>query len=300
VKSPYKSAPSVASGRLCIALAAVFWSTSGAFTKLLTQPTALGMNEPPIAPLLIACCRVFFAGSLLVPLLRRRDLTLRPMMLVTGICFASMNALYVTALADSSQGASANAAWLQYTAPMWMYLVSVWLLGEPADWRGAVVLGFGLTGVAVIVWGGWQNDNLLIVAIGLGSGVTFAGVMIGLRVLREVSSRWLTVFNHLFSAVVLVPFLWGSTLPSASQLIVLFFFGGLQMALPYWLVARGLRSVSPQEAGTITLLEPLLTPVWAYLVSPDTEMPTPYTFLGGVLILGALAWRYWPFRSTSA
>jgi drug/metabolite transporter (DMT)-like permease len=290
----------VASGRLCIALAAVFWSTSGAFTKLLTQPTALGVNEPSIAPLLIACCRVFFAGSLLVPLLRRRDLTFRPMMLVTGICFASMNALYVTALADSSQGASANAAWLQYTAPMWMYLVSVWLLGEPADRRGAIVLGIGLAGVAVIVWGGWQNDNLLIVAIALGSGVTFAGVMIGLRVLREVSPRWLTVFNHLFSAVVLVPFLWGSTLPSASQLIVLFFFGGLQMALPYWLVARGLRSVSPQEAGTITLLEPLLTPVWAYLVSPDTEMPTSYTFLGGVLILGALAWRYWPFRSTSA
>ncbi len=300
MKSPYESASSVASGRLCIALAAVFWSTSGAFTKLLTQPTALGVNEPSIAPLLIACCRVFFAGSLLVPLLRRRDLTFRPMMLVTGICFASMNALYVTALADSSQGASANAAWLQYTAPMWMYLVSVWLLGEPADRRGAIVLGIGLAGVAVIVWGGWQNDNLLIVAIALGSGVTFAGVMIGLRVLREVSPRWLTVFNHLFSAVVLVPFLWGSTLPSASQLIVLFFFGGLQMALPYWLVARGLRSVSPQEAGTITLLEPLLTPVWAYLVSPDTEMPTSYTFLGGVLILGALAWRYWPFRSTSA
>jgi drug/metabolite transporter (DMT)-like permease len=96
-----------------------------------------------------------------------------------------------------------------------------------------------------------------------------------------------------------VPILWGSALPAASQLVVLFFFGALQMALPYWLVARGLRSVSPQEAGTITLLEPLLTPVWAYLVSPDTEMPTGYTFVGGALILGALAWRYWPFRSAA-
>src|SRR5262249_52374192 len=163
------------------------------------------VNEPRIEPLLIACCRVFFAGSLLVPLLRRRDLTFRPMMLFTGLCFAAMNALYVIALADNSQGASANAAWLQYTAPMWMYLVGVWLLGEPADRRGAVVLGVGLTGVAVIVWGGWQNDNLLVVAIALGSGVTFAGVMIGLRVLRGVSSRWLTVFNQLFSAFVLIP-----------------------------------------------------------------------------------------------
>jgi len=38
------------------------------------------------------------------------------------------------------------------------------------------------------------------------------------------------------------------------------------MGLPYWLMARGLRTVSAQEAGTITLLEPLLNPLWAYLV----------------------------------
>jgi drug/metabolite transporter (DMT)-like permease len=290
----------VAQCRLCIVLAAVLWSTSGVFTNLLTQPTALGVNEPPVPARVIACCRVFFAGLLLVPLLRRRDFAFRPMMLVTGLCFALMNVLYVTALADSSKGASANAVWLQYTAPMWMYLVSVWLLGEPADRRGAVVLAVGLAGVAVILWGGWQSDNLLVVAIALGSGVAFAGVMIGLRVLRDVSSRWLTVFDHLFGALVLLPFLWGSTRPTAAQLVVLFFFGGLQMSLPYWLVARGLRSVSPQEAGTIILLEPLLTPVWAYLVAPEKETPTGYTLAGGALILGALAWRYWPFRSAPA
>ena len=102
--------------------------------------------------------------------------------------------------------------------------------------------------------------------------------------------------NHLFSAFVLIPFLWGKTLPTPPQLVVLFFFGAFQMSLPYWLVARSLRSVSPQEAGTITLLEPLLTPVWAYLVSPGTETPTAYTVVGGALILGALTWRYWPFR----
>jgi len=286
----------VANGRLCIVLAAVLWSTSGAYTKLLTTPTSLLLNEPSIPPLMIACCRVFFAGAVLLPALRRRDLSFRPMMLATALSFALMNALYVTALADSSQGASANAALLQYTAPIWMYIVSVCLLGEPADGRGAVVLCIGLAGVAVIVWGGWQNDNLLVVAIALGSGVTFAGVMIGLRVMRDVSSRALTVFNLLFSGFVLMPFLWGSAFPAPAQLVLLLIFGTSQMALPYWLVARGLRSVSPQEAGTITLLEPLLTPVWAYLVSPDTETPTIYTFIGGTLILGALAWRYWPFR----
>jgi drug/metabolite transporter (DMT)-like permease len=52
--------------------------------------------------------------------------------------------------------------------------------------------------------------------------------------------------------------------------------------------------VSPQDAGTISLLEPLLNPLWAYLISG--EQPSLYTLGGGAFILGALAWRYWPRR----
>jgi drug/metabolite transporter (DMT)-like permease len=74
--------------------------------------------------------------------------------------------------------------------------------------------------------------------------------------------------------------------------MTLFLFGSLQMGLPYWLVARGLRSVSPQEAGAITLLEPILNPIWAYLVSG--EIPDKFTWIGGGFIVGALLWRYWP------
>ena len=53
-------------------------------------------------------------------------------MLGTAICFAAMNALYVTAMAI---GSAANAVFLQYTAPMWMILVGVFWLKEPADRR---------------------------------------------------------------------------------------------------------------------------------------------------------------------
>jgi drug/metabolite transporter (DMT)-like permease len=85
--------------------------------------------------------------------------------------------------------------------------------------------------------------------------------------------------------------------PTAAQLVVLALFGAVQMGLAYWLVARGLRVVSPQEAGTITLLEPLLNPLWAYLISGET--PSTFTFIGGLFILGALAWRYWPTPSSA-
>ncbi|HWY87160.1 MAG TPA: DMT family transporter [Gemmataceae bacterium] len=297
------SVPSLARGRFYIVLAAILWSTGGAFTKILTQDTFVGVNEPPVdslaidayhVPVQIACYRALFAGLFLVPTLRRRDLSFRPVMIWMGLSFAAMNALFVTAMA---LGPSANAILLQYSAPLWMYLAAVFLLGEPSDRRGTITLAIGLGGIAVIVLGGWQTGDLTIIAIALGSGFTYAGVLIGLRVLRQESSNWLTVWNHLLGGLILVPLLISLRPPTPGQFAVLFFYGSLQMGLPYWLVARGLRVVSPQEAGTITLLEPILNPVWAYLVSPRTEVPGPFTYLGGAMILGALAWRYWPRRA---
>jgi DME family drug/metabolite transporter len=292
------SVPSAAQGRLLIALAAVLWSTSGAFTKLLTKDTFLHLNDPVLPGLLIAFYRALFAGMALLPTLRPRDISFQWAMVATALCFAIMNALYVVAMAI---GSAANAVLLQYTAPMWMYLASVYWLGEPADSRSSVALIAGLAGIGVILYGGWQSAQVTAIVIALGSGLAYAGVILGLRVLREASPRWLTVVNHLTGALVLLPFLllYVHTTPSWTQLGVMFVFGSTQMALPYWLAARGLRAVSPQEAGTLTLLEPLLNPLWAYLVSPQSETPSLYTLAGGACIVGALAWRYWPRRKVN-
>jgi drug/metabolite transporter (DMT)-like permease len=198
-------------------------------------------------------------------------------------------------------GPAANAILLQYTAPLWLFLVGVCLLGEPADRRGVVSLVIGLLGIAVIVMGGLAaqsggDSQLLILLLGLGSGATYAGVLLGLRAQRNASPVWLTVVNHLFSGIVLLPFVWSLGLPTLPQLAWLALFGTLQMGVPYALMAQGLRTVSPQEASTLSLLEPVLVPVWAYLVAPQKEQPTVVLFVGGACILGALAYRYWPTR----
>jgi drug/metabolite transporter (DMT)-like permease len=289
-------ASALLAGRLYVLLAALLWSTSGGFTKLLREQTGAGLNEPPVDPLHIAFFRVLFGGLVLVVFVRPKDVIFRSATAATVLSFAAMNLLFVWAM---SVGTAANAILLQYTAPMWMYLASVLCLGERADRRGAVSLVIGLCGIATIVWGGWHGGQLKVVSIALGSGVAFAGVLIGLRAQRGSSPTWLTVVNHLGGALVLLPWVVQLPMPSWPQLFVLFCFGALQMGLPYWLMARGLRTVSPQEAGTLTLLEPLLNPLWAYLVSPGTEAPNAYTLLGGGCILGALAYRYWPRGSDS-
>jgi drug/metabolite transporter (DMT)-like permease len=281
--------PTVAQGRLLILAGTLLWSIGGLLTKLLTMNSPLDLNVPRLPGETIALYRVLFAGLVLLPALRRSDLSFRPAMGAMVLSFAAMNYLYLKAVAE---GSAADAVILQYTAPMWMYLGSVWLLGESADRRGSVALALGLLGVGVILCGGWGGANLPVLALGLGSGVAYAGVILFLRLLRGESSRWLTILNHLGAAILLIQFGLSGPKPTVPQFALLVAFGGVQMALPYWLVARGMRSVSPQEAGTIMLLEPLLNPLWVYLAVG--EAPSVYTVAGGAFILGALAWRYWP------
>ncbi len=290
--------PSLAHGRLCIVSAALLWSTSGAFTKVLTVPTFVGAHEPPIEsvalagtqyPVQIAFYRALFAGLALLPMVRRKNLSIRPLMVLMVLCFAAMNLTFISAQA---LGKAANAILLQYTAPLWMYLAVVFWGGERPERRGTISLALGMLGIAVILAGGWQEGDLLVILIALTSGLTYAAVLLCLRALRKESSSWLTVWNHLLSALILVPLMIDLQPPTGLQYLVLVLFGACQMGLAYWLMARGLRVVPPQEAGTLTLLEPLLNPVWAFLVAG--EVPHGFTFVGGAIILAGLAWRYWP------
>ena len=308
------SAPSVFQARACLVLAAILWSSGSFFMRILREPTPLGLDKRHLSPLQIAFFRALFAGLVMVPLLRRRDLVFRPVMGGMVVTFATMSGLYMSAL---GLGPAANAIFLQNTAPLWVCILGVLLLGETVGRRAWQAVALGAVGAVVIVAGNWPRDlpaaeqqtQIFILFMGAGSGVVYAGVVLFLRVLRAYSPAWLVFLNHLGSATALGLFVlltsgaaaWLDwvTMPTPRQLAVLAVFGTVQMATPYWLFARGLRTVGPQEAGIITLLEPLLNPVWAYLITPEKDTPTGPMLAGGALILGALIWRYVPTRASA-
>jgi drug/metabolite transporter (DMT)-like permease len=306
--------PSVAGARACLVIAAVLWSLGSVFMRLLGEPLGLGLDEPRLTPLQIAFYRGLIGGLVVLSLVRRGDVTFRPMMLGMMVTFAVMSGLYLSAL---GLGPAANAIFLQNTAPVWVTVFAVLILGEPTDRRSWQAVCIGAAGAVVIVAGNWPRNlpadeghtQILILCMGVGSGVVYAWVVLFLRVLRDRSAGWLVSLNLLGTAITLGLFVlvcYGPaafaswvTAPTARQLAVLAVFGAVQMALPYWLFTRGLRTVSSQEAGIITLVEPLLNPLWAYLISPGKDTPTVPMLAGGALILLALVWRYMPPRKRS-
>lgn len=298
---------SVVAARGLLVLAAVLWSSGSLFSRLLTEDTGLGLESPRLTPIQIAFWRGLFAGLSLLPLVRWTQVRVRPPMAAMVCCFAAMSGLYVSALV---LGNAANAIFLQNTAPVWVYLIGVYVLGHAADNRTFRAMMLAMVGAGVIVAGNWPRHltgdaltrEVEILLMAVGSGLLYAFVVLFLNQLKAESPAWLMVLNLVGSAAVLgvvvcarggwPAFLAWVRTPTAAQLGFLAVFGFLQMAMAYWLFARSLRAVSPQEAGLITLLEPVLNPVWAYLIAPDRETPTVWTCVGGGVLLLALAWRY--------
>jgi drug/metabolite transporter (DMT)-like permease len=306
-----QSATSLLSARLTLVLAAVLWSAGSFFTRVLTADTPFHLDQPRLTPVQIAFWRGIFAGLALLPLLRRIDIRYQPLMPFMVVCFSVMSGLYLSAL---GLGNAANAILLQNSAPVWVYLIGVYWLGHTPDSRSLRSTILGMIGAATLVVGNWptnlsgdeQTAQIQILLMGAGSGLTYAGVVLFLNRLKHESAAWLMVLNLLGSALCLGTFVllrdgvdsfrdWVFA-PTPNQLGFLLVFGVFQMALPYWLFARGLKTVSALEAGIITLLEPILNPVWAYLIAPERETPTRWTWIGGGMLLAALVWRYVPAR----
>ncbi len=166
-----------------------------------------------------------------------------------------------------------------------------------------------MVGIVGIVYGTYSPEPKAQQAImfGLLSGLLYAGVAVTIRYLSKHDPIWLATLN-LSSAFVLSVaialfghLLEGSFIPIAKGdpasiaipyqnwwcMLWLFLFGAVQLAIPYCLFGAGLNSISAQEAGLITLLEAVCSPVWTYLLFGET--PAIPIIWGGALLLFAMS-----------
>jgi drug/metabolite transporter (DMT)-like permease len=74
---------------------------------------------------------------------------------------------------------------------------------------------------------------------------------------------------------------------AAGDLAVIGFLGVFQIGLAYLFLVRGVARVSALESSLLLLLEPVLSPLWAWLL--HGERPTAWALVGGGVILAATA-----------
>jgi drug/metabolite transporter (DMT)-like permease len=262
-------------GRLLIAAAAVLWSTGGAAIKLSSLNGAQ-----------LAGGRAVVAGLVLFLVLPSSRVRWTRDVWIAGSAYAATCVLFVYANTLTTAG---NAIFIQNVAPVWVLVVAPLALREQATFRERVTLPISLLGCALFFVEapavGGMTGNL----IALGASFTYATLLIYYRKLRLEDGIAATVCGSVIIALVMAPFALDGPVPTTTDWLVLLHLGAIQQAGAVLLYVRGIREVTALSGALMVYLEPVLSPVWAFLLVG--ERLTPLAIGGGVLIVGAALWR---------
>jgi drug/metabolite transporter (DMT)-like permease len=267
---------SAARARLWLLGAAFLWSLAGVFIKFL-----------PLPPLTIVFYRSLFAGLFFLIFFERSHGWPAGALLLS---VASYTAAISSFVAANKLTTAANAIVLQYTAPIFVFLIVGFLFRERIGVSTWAALATGMTGIIIIFAGSAGQPDFAGVGVALLSGVLFSLYMISLRFLKSVPPASLTCFTNLACCLLLLPFVAGELSLSRAECAVIAVMGVVQLGIPYWLFSRAVQQIPVHEASLIVLIEPVLNPVWVALAVG--ELPALPTLVGGVLILAGLALRY--------
>jgi drug/metabolite transporter, DME family len=217
---------------------------------------------------------------------------------LVGVAYAGCLTLFVLA---NRLTTAANTIFLQSTAPLYLVFLGPWLLREPTrrqDLAFLLAVGVGLsfffvgTEQPVATAPDPVKGNALACLSGLFWAVTVCGLRwMGASEGRHGSPTAAVVAGNLTALVVALPFALPVGAHSLGDWGLLLYLGVFQIALAYVFVTRAIRTIPALEASLLLLLEPVLNPIWAWLV--HGERPGAWALLGGGIILTATTVKAW-------
>lgn len=184
---------------------------------------------------------------------------------------------------------AANAILLQYTAPVWVALLSAALLGERATRADWITIAAALGGMTLFFQDGLTSGHALGNALALISGICFGGMIVALRRQKAGSAVESIILGNLLAFAIGLPWILRAPALPAAGISALLALGVVQLGFSYWLYTRAIKHVTALEAVLIPVIEPILNPVWALLVLG--ERPSSWALVGGTIVLGAVVAR---------
>lgn len=259
---------------LLLAGTATMWSLGGLLIK------SVDTN-----PLAIAGSRSAIAVVLLFLVLKKPKMTWSFAQIGAALAYAVTSILFVTATKTTT---AANAVLLQFTAPIYVALFSAWLLKEKTKLLDWITIFLVMGGMILFFLDNLSTTSILGNGIAAASGVTFAFFTIFMRMQKDGSPLESILLGNILTAVIGLPFL-SQSVPDASGWLYLVILGVVQLGIPYILYARAIKHVTALEAILIPVIEPLLNPVWVFLMLG--EAPGLLAMIGGFIVLSAITVR---------
>lgn len=257
-----------------LVITATMWSLGGLLIKSVdTNPMAIAGVRSGISALIILAA----TGK---PKLNWSFAQIGAALAYTGLVL-----LFVAATKNTT---AANAILIQYTAPVYVALLSAWFLKEkvkPLDWLTiAVVMG----GMILFFVDDISMEGVFGNMLAAASGVCFALFTVLMRMQKEGSPIESVLLGNIITAVIGIPFIFAD-MPGTKGWINLVVLGVVQLGLPYILYSKAIKHVTALEASLIPVIEPILNPVWVMLFIG--EVPGIWALIGGLIVVAAVTIR---------
>lgn len=213
---------------------------------------------------------------------------------VAGIAVGAAGLSFVAALFFTTV---AEAIFMVGLAPFISAILGLWILREripPITWIAMII---ALLGMAIIFYGNRGGGAFTGTILAIFSAFCFSSYAVLLRWGQKTEMTVALVWNALFliaisAAVMLLPTGLRETVGGEAFAIgwwnagVIFIMGAVQLTLGLILFTIGSRAVPAAQLSLIALVEPILSPLWAWLVA--NELPPIWTFVGGAVIVAAI------------
>ena len=254
---------------------ALMWSLAGFNIKMIEW-----------SPYAIAAGRSLVAVSLLAPMVLRKGFQKIDRYVIGGaICYAAFNYCFITSTTLTS---SAIAIMMQYTAPIYVALLSWLFLRERVGWADIISVGFVFLGMIFFFLDSNSGGSLKGNIVSIFNGITFAGISIFLRLQKDGNPALSMYLGNVISAVAGLPIMWNAGMPDTISLLFLLL-AGLLVAVSYTLYAKASTGLSALETVLIPIIDPVMNPVWVFLFLD--ERPGALTIVGAAVILVSVTIR---------
>jgi drug/metabolite transporter (DMT)-like permease len=211
-----------------------------------------------------------------------------------GVIYAATMSLFVGATKLTT---AANAIFLQSTAPLYLLVLAPLVLHERVRRRDALFLLAVGAGMALCFLGrstatATASNPALGNWLGAASGLAWALTLLLLRKIGRGDADGnatvaAVIAGNGIACVAAVPFALPLPVAAAGEWATLAYLGVFQIGLAYVCLSGAIRRLPALEISLLLLLEPVLNPVWTWIVRG--ESPGGWTMLGGAVIVGATA-----------
>jgi drug/metabolite transporter (DMT)-like permease len=259
---------------LFLVLTATLWSFGGLLIK--------SINSNPLA---IAGMRSGISAIVILIATGKPKLNWSLAQIGAALAYAATVLLFVVATKKTT---AANAILIQYTAPVYVAFLGAWLLKEKVkllDWITIVVV---LSGMVLFFVDDINTKGVFGNILAAASGVAFAALAVFMRMQKDGSPLESVLLGNILTAIIGIPFIFGAV-PDTKGWLCLVVLGVVQLGIPYILYAKAVKHVTALELSIIPVIEPLLNPVWVFLLLG--EKPGKWAFAGGIIVLAAVTFR---------